>query len=336
MALLIAPSVAHTQESSDEPLLEELKRTFKKQSLSVGALFQTVGVFQWDRALPGGNGFSIANMRLLISGELDSGFGYFFQTNFIGSPAILDAMMYYTVAPALTVDAGLFKAPFSRELLTFAGNIDFVDRSRVATALAPGRQIGVQARGSLAEGMFAYRVGVFNGPRIVEGNINDNDQFLYVARLAYYPAAFRGPNESDQLEVAVNAGYSEDEDVLLVGFPDGFAGQRVLIGADARLTRDAWLVAAELIAVWLDPDEGSQIEPFGWHLTAGYMMTAKSQVLLRWEKFEPDTGSSTADQFILGYNLWPTGATEVQVNYVIPTSGGAGEQLLLLNAQVSF
>jgi hypothetical protein len=96
---IVAATPVRAQQEEGEPLYDELVRTFKKKSLSIGALFQTVGVFQWERSLPGGNGFSIANMRLSISGELDSGFGYFFQTNFARSPTVLDAMMYYKVSP---------------------------------------------------------------------------------------------------------------------------------------------------------------------------------------------------------------------------------------------
>jgi hypothetical protein len=66
------------------------------------------------------------------------------------------------------------------------------------------------------------------------------------------------------------------------------------------------------------------------------MITRKSQVLLRWDKFRPDTGSSSPDEFVLGYNIWPSGPTEFQVNYVIPTSGGVGSHLVLFNAQVAF
>ncbi len=335
-ALALNVSVAQAQEEPDEPLLDELARTFKKKSLSIGVLFQAVGIFQWDRQIPGGNGFSIGNMRLIISGELDSGFGYLFATNFVRSPAILDAKMYYTVAPAFTVDAGLFKTPFSREFLTFGGNIDFVSRSRVVFQLAPARQIGVAGRGTLASGELAYGVGIFNGTRLFEGNFNDNNEFLYVGRISYFPASFKGEDTADQLEVAVNMGYSRDKEVILVGFPDGFAGRRFLIGADARLSRGRWLAAGEIIASQLDPDAGNSIEPYGWHLTGGYMITRKSQVLLRWDKFRPDTGSSSPDEIVLGYNVWPSSPTEFQVNYVIPTSGGVGSHLLLFNAQVAF
>ncbi len=324
------------QEEEGEPLYDELVRTFKKKSLSVGALFQTVGIFQWERSLPGGNGFSIANARLLIYGELDSGIGYFFQTSFAPIMTVLDAKMYYRISPALIVDAGVFKAPFSREFLTPASSIDFVDRSRVATVLVPGRQLGVQARGEFTGGELAYSAGAFNGNRFVEANINDNNDFLLVGRLSYLPRQFQGPGDGDGLEVAVNAGYSKDSNVVQVGFPDGFAGDRTLVGGDVRYTRNALLLAGEIIALSLDADDGAKVDPYGWQLTAGYMVSRKAQALVRWDKYNADTSESTPDQFILGFNVWPTQPTEVQVNYVIPTSGGVDAQFLLLNLQVGF
>ncbi len=66
------------------------------------------------------------------------------------------------------------------------------------------------------------------------------------------------------------------------------------------------------------------------------MLTEKSQLLVRWDKFEPDSGESSPDFFVFGYNLWPTQPTELQVNYVIPTRGDFGDQRVLVNAQVAF
>jgi len=334
-ALLVIAPVAGAQEAG-EPLFEELTRSFKKKSLSIGALFQAVADFRDERSFPGQNGFSIANMRLMVYGELDSGFGYLFAANFVNSPAILDAKMYYALFPGLVVDGGLFKAPFSREFLTFAGSIDFVNRSRVVSALAPGRQLGVNIRGATGEGTLAYGVGVFNG-NAFDGNTNDSDEFLWVARLAFLPPSMRDPSGSDQLELAVNVAYSEDENVSLGGdLLDGFSGQRALIGADARLTRGDLLLAGEFIVAELDVDAGERFEPLGWHLTAGYMVTPKSQLLVRWDRFDSDDLQSDPDLIILGYNLWPTSPTELQVNYVIPTRGGADNHQLLVNAQVAF
>lgn len=329
-------AAAWSQDEPDEPLLDGLARLFQTEALSIGALLQTVGSFQADRTLPGGNGFSIATMRLAVYGELDMGFGYFFQTDFTRSRPLLDASMHYRVAPALRLDAGLFKVPFSREFLTPASSIDFVNRARVVASLAPNRQIGLQAGGQLGSGPLSYAMGLFNGNRFVEANANDNDDFLYAVRIAYDSDAPSRGAADGRLAVGFNLAFSSDDDVTLVGFPDGFEGERLLFGLDARWNRDRWLAAAEIIGANLDPVAGATAEPYGWALTLGYMLNGKSQLLARWDSFDPDTGPDSDDLFILGYNLWPTGATEVQLNYVVPTAGGLDEHQLLANLQVGF
>ena len=115
--------------TGDEPLLGQLTDHFKKEYLSIGLLMQTAGDFQPERSFPGNNGFSIATLRLVLSGNLDKGFGYLVRTNFTASPTILDAMTYFRLSPAVTIAAGLFRSPFSKEQLTGAGAIDFVNRS---------------------------------------------------------------------------------------------------------------------------------------------------------------------------------------------------------------
>lgn len=252
------------QRGEEEPLLDELIRHFKRKSLSVGALFQTVADFQVDRSLSGSNGFTISNMRLRISGELDGGFGYLFQTNFSTSPAILDAKAYFRFAPPLVLDVGLFKGPFSRELLTSAGSIDFVNRSQVVTALAPARQVGVQIGGAL--GPFVYGTGVFNG-NAFDGSGNDSDELMYVARIAFLPQALQ--REGGSFEMALNAAYSEDQRAALPGLRGDFTGTRTLLGADVRWTRGRWLWSGEIIAGQLEPEPGPESDPFGFHQTGG-------------------------------------------------------------------
>jgi hypothetical protein len=114
-----------------EPLIEDLHWQFKKEYLNLGLLIQAVGDFQVERSFPGNNGFSIANFRLIISGELDGKFGYLLHTNFISGFSILDAKIYYKYSPHFILDVGQFKSPFSKEFLTGAESITFVNRSRI-------------------------------------------------------------------------------------------------------------------------------------------------------------------------------------------------------------
>jgi hypothetical protein len=87
--LLIGSYSVKAQSIGDEPLYDKLKKDFQKEYLRIGSLLQFVGDLQPEQNLWGTNGFTIANLRLKVSGNLDHGFGYVVQTKFDRSPAIL-------------------------------------------------------------------------------------------------------------------------------------------------------------------------------------------------------------------------------------------------------
>jgi phosphate-selective porin OprO/OprP len=62
---------------------------------------------------------------------------------------------------AVQVRAGKFKLPFSLDENTSAANLDFAYRSLAASALAPGRDVGVMVHGRLFGGLFRYELGTF-------------------------------------------------------------------------------------------------------------------------------------------------------------------------------
>ena len=315
-------------QSSDEPLLEELKNNFKKKYFSVSVVFQTVADFQAERNLPGKNGFNIANMRVAFSGELDNNFGYLLKTNFLNSPAILDAFMNYKVANELKVQAGLFKSPFSKEFLTGAESIDFVNRSQVVSVLAPNRQIGVQLSGSFDGKIVNYLAGVFNGNRYANNN-NDNNEFMYAGRLSVTPDLNISGGDS-YLEIGINGAYSKDASVNIGGA--NFAGERMVAGGDVRLQLSSFLISGEYIYADLE-----NINPSGFHATLGYMLNSKNQILFRYDSFNEDTRAPDSNLLIFGYNLFPTQVTELQVNYIVnPDDSDFNHHQLLINGQVAF
>lgn len=323
--------------AQEEPSWDEFQKNFKKDYFSVGGLLQVVGDGQLERSFPGNTGFNISNMRLLLYGEFDKGFGYFFQTNFIGTTSILDAKMYYRISPSLIIDVGQFKSPFGAEFLIYAGSIDFVNRSQAVSLLVPGRQIGVQLRGWLTPDVLHYSAGLFNGNSF-SNNSNDNNDFLYAARLALYPQKSNSSNSTNHLEFGFNLAYSNDERAtLLGGIVPNFNGSRTLVGGDFRWTNSSLLLSSEIIYSSLDFPNGSENNPWGLHLTGGYMLNEKSQLLLRWESMTFDVNTLETDFLIFGYNLWPTQATEIQINYIIDTDNSAiKHHQLLVNAQVGF
>lgn len=60
VCLFAVPAQNVMGQAEDEPLYEQLQETFNRPYMSLGVLLQTVADFQFDRTLPGNNGFSVA------------------------------------------------------------------------------------------------------------------------------------------------------------------------------------------------------------------------------------------------------------------------------------
>ncbi|MDH5196085.1 MAG: OprO/OprP family phosphate-selective porin [Gemmatimonadota bacterium] len=318
----------------EEPGFDQLVATFQRPYLTIGTLMQAVADFQIERTVVGSNGFLLGNARLRLSGELDNGFGYLFQTNFTDGPAILDAQIKYRFSGTVAMSAGQFKAPFSYEFLTYGGSIDFVNRATMVTALAPGRQVGADVTLGRNDGPATLTAGIFNGNRIFTSG-NDGNGMMVAARAAGRPIRADGDG-SPELLVGANIAFSRDSDVLIPGVSTSFAGDRTLVGADARLTIDRLVVSGEFIYAHLETTAGATTEPWGFHTTAGYMLTPKMQALVRWDQLRSVT-NPTSHVLLLGYNVWPTKATEIQVNYLIDTDDATFDHhQLLVNFQLGF
>jgi len=307
----------------NEPIFESLKKYLKKDYFKVGMLYQFVGEYQPDRA-KGHNGFSMANARISIGGNLDNNFSYYIQANFLNSPSLLDAKMIYKFSDYLTVDIGQQKAPLSREYLTSAASIDFVNRSQVVSSIAVKRQLGVLLRGDFKETAFGYSLGVFNGNGIVNGN--DDEEFMYVGKLTY-----KNSFDNDKSFAAGLGGAFNKKNTVTDKKKEYY------FDFDYRLTLGEFSLSGEYIYKKTEFNAGANPEDSGYHLTAGYMVSSFTQLLVRYDSFTPANSSSKSDYFILGVNLFPTSATEFQVNYLVNTkTGSVNQNLLLVNCQVAF
>ncbi len=322
--------------AGEEPRFESLLERFRTPALRITALLQVVADFQPERSFSGRNGFSLAASRLGIAGQLDRDFSYLMRANFSasGGPSILDARLSYAPRPDVAVDLGQFKVPFSKEFLTGAGTIDFVNRAQFVSALVPGRQLGAQVRGTAAGERLALAAGLWNG-NAAASNGNDDDRFLYAARATVRPLAT--PGAPGPLELGANVAVSRDRNSsLLAGSLPGFAGRRRLAGADVRWTPGDWLASGEVIGARLEPDAGGRLEPWGFQVTGGYRWTPRLQGLARFERFRPDGASADLDLFIAGLNVTASRPIGIQVNLVLPTNAGRRHQQLLLNTQLDF
>ncbi|HUF74947.1 MAG TPA: porin, partial [Longimicrobiales bacterium] len=123
-SVLVTPATSHAQD--EEPRLAELHAAVQRPGLTLGALLVTnVDVGLEDAATSA----TIRAARLRLGGSLDGGWSWFLQTNFASGTSLLDARIGYAPSERLAFYAGRFKTPYSRELLAFLGDLDFILRS---------------------------------------------------------------------------------------------------------------------------------------------------------------------------------------------------------------
>jgi len=322
--------------SVESALYSAFKESFKKPYFSVGALLQVVADYQGVRTFSGNNGYSIANARLKLSGDLDSGLSYLFQANFASSPSILDARLSYSLFSSVTLSVGQFKVPFGAEFLTSAANIDFVNRFQGISLLGPGRQIGVQLWSRFVDNRIHLLMGMFNG-NAGSANNNDNMDFLYAGRIEGVLPLRGGLDSKDKLKVGTSFALSKDTMIPAAGnLFSSFTGDRILFGADMRMRIFSFQLGSEFICARLSPISATTKTPCGLHGTLGYFVSDKVEVLGRWDSLWTDNLAPNSHLIVLGMNWWPSEPTELQVNYVIPTKDASLKfHRILVNIQLA-
>ncbi|HYC57125.1 MAG TPA: porin [Candidatus Binatia bacterium] len=134
------------------------------------------------------DGFSIRRARLDIRGTLADRFEFRVMPDFAGSSLVLqDAYVDWKFALPFILRVGKMKTPFGIERLQSATALQFMERA-LTDNLVPNRDLGVQLYGDIAQGVFSYQAGVFNG--VVDGgstDVNLNDAVDLAARVFSHP-----------------------------------------------------------------------------------------------------------------------------------------------------
>ena len=141
----------------------------KHFSLQIGGLIQprfTAQATLQDQG-SGEVHFSIPRGQLKFGGHVfNKAIKYSFQTEFGGGNALIkDLWVEYALFDGkLSIRAGQYKRPFSRQWLSAAGAQEFVERSITHAYFAPGRDIGLMLHNQyLSAPPFEWAVGLFNG-----------------------------------------------------------------------------------------------------------------------------------------------------------------------------
>lgn len=336
MVFLIPTGSQAQQRQSDGNLLDELKDFFKQDYLSIGVLLQSQGEFHYEPQQSGQNTFRIPNARLKVYGELDNNFSYVFQGDVSNSPALLDANISYAVSDAFSMTTGAMKPGISAEFLTPASGTDFINRSRIVSALVQSRDIGFSATAKLTEGL-TVTGGIFNGQN---QNLENNDnEFYYTGRVA----AGSEIGRDARLEIGGNIAYGEEGGTFIGNrtLPD-INGVRAVYGGDIRLEIRRFLLSGEFLGSQLEYITGVEDQVLGFHLTGGYQATDELQFLVRLDHIESTELAASQfqeplDLVIGGINYNITDAASFQLNYQLnPDDIDIRNQVLMAQMQIAF
>jgi phosphate-selective porin OprO/OprP len=143
-----------------------------------------------DGALNGNDGFLIRRARPIFSGTVFHDFDFLLMPDFGGSTVqIQDAWMAYHYSPEFQIQAGKFKSPVGLEHLQSDPVTLFNERSLV-TDLVPNRDLGLQVKGDLFNGVATYALGIFNGAsdfNVTTANPSFQDDKGFAGRVFFQP-----------------------------------------------------------------------------------------------------------------------------------------------------
>jgi phosphate-selective porin len=193
----------------------------------------------------------------------------------------------------LRIRAGHQKVPVSRDFLTSASRLDFVDRNLAADHLGPGRDWGVVARGEPLDRV-DYIAGVFVG----DGGAatRSRSETTVAGRLVvspWRPLELGGSFSQGDVEAQPAGGDLDPTPLGLVGEgPSGFRfyephftnGTRRRIGADARVARGPVALVGEWLRVTAERTAqgsvGDDLPPevgTGWSVSATWLVTGEKK-----------------------------------------------------------
>ena len=290
--------------------------------VDIGGLLR-VGALTHSDSADGPDGFRLFEARLKVSGKIGLIFDYFFQTRYDPEDdafELHDAIATLPLMPEMELSLGLLKPSFGFEATQHRGELTFLERSQASTAIAPGRQIGLQGGGSAFDGRFSYGAGVFNGNgRTIE---NDGDDYMYTGRVQFNSIGTISFYDDFVVQAGASLGYSSDTLAplgpgIVTGDPadapritSDFAGERVFWSADLQVTYRGWALTGEYLRADYDlaPALGgggsSETDAHGGYVEFGYRAWGALEGVVRYDGFQPALGADR-EFIVFGMNLSP-------------------------------
>ena len=349
-----AASLAHAEELVQK---DELK-------VNLGLLLQPQALVEQAAAPDGGTGsdFFLRRARLMLYGNLTSSVSFFVETeqanlgkggDWSTSIFLLDAFGSVEVVPGVFIDGGLMLVPFTRHDLQAATSLNGVDYHSKLIEFPTGsqriwRDVGVEGRAALADGMVILRGGVFNGvpgtaanmmTGVMERNDGDLPRLAGNARLVIVGKDdgffLPGIRFSDEPTVSVGAGvdWQKGANASMTGPIDhlAFAGD---VFAEIPVIEDQEVIAQATVAHYSD-GAGVAATGTGGFVEAGYRI-GRFEPLISAEKFNSDAAAGDYTGLHAGANaFFNKHKANLKLDVARVEAGGAAAKIVaILQAQL--
>ena len=266
--------------------------------------------------------------RFVIKGNLNQYAQIKIQTEFAGSPKLLDGALVISPNKNFSLTAGQFKPPFGTDFLKSATVFPFVNTS-MAKTLGTDRDIGAMITFQQKlnpNTKVKLSSGFFNGAGINQSDINNDKNFVGRAEMHY--------NKNVLLAANILSGKTNEVDSVKQSVNS--------YGGSITAQWNQEIFEAEYIYSKVD-----QTEKSGWNAWAGHTFKTNSdfipaiQLLARYEQYDVDMDLSgnQKDRITIGSNLYVDKKyTKIQFNYQINNEevNSVDNNEFLINLQVAF
>jgi hypothetical protein len=256
--------------------------------------------YAWD-ATPGKpDGFTVAQARFGISGDIATLFSYTFSleaTN--GDPEnkkmLYDLYIDTTIIRNFKIRLGQFKYPFGLEQTTPDADLELINKAEVVNNLVkPTRDIGVQVSRELAAAWLQPNItlALVNGSG--SNSDDENDRKTFIGRLTLTP--LNG--------LTIGASFYDGTTAV--------ADRKTRSGFELKYENNRLLAKGEYIS-----GKDKALEKAGYYLTLGYTILPKTVVLLRYDWWNPNRDIKDLDvsRVTFGVNYFFNKNVLLRTNY---------------------
>lgn len=299
-------------------------------TLELGAVLQAGFTFQMQDSTiqnaglqPVINEFWLRRARLLMSGTIvPDKVKYFVQTEFNGTPAILDYKARFFYVPQTEITFGRFLPNYTLYMPASTASLELINYPVTTSMTAMWRETGVQT--TTKTEYVDFNLGLFNGADVMPGsNTRDNDDAKdYLLRADVKPPIGEGALRVGGYYYANNfhgAGADIKEDDTYTDTHTGFFAKMEYPVSDMKLkVRGEYVMATSQYGDVDDPDE---MDAAGFFVQGGLMFDPKWEGILRFESWDPNTDGEVKDDahsvLTIGLNHYMSGINSmIYLNFI--------------------